>query len=71
MNKALYKKESDKIISLVNNLSRSAQSTSQNFSQEASQRELKKTGKEGVVLIGAVTLMILFSVVFITVWLVN
>ena len=71
MNKALYKKESEKIISLVNNLSSSAQSTSQNLSQEPSQLEIKKTGKEGLVLIGSVTLMVVFSVVFITVWLVN
>ncbi len=71
MNKALYKKESEKIISLVNNLSSSAQSTSQNLSQEASQTDIKSTGKEGLVLVGAVTLIILFTVVFITVWLVN
>ncbi len=71
MNKALYKKESEKIISLVNNLSSSAQSTSQNLSQEASHTDIKSTGKEGLVLVGAVTLIILFTVVFITVWLVN
>ena len=71
MNKALYKKESEKIITLVNNLSSSAQSTSQNLSQEASQTDIKSTGKEGLVLVGAVTLIILFTVVFITVWLVN
>ena len=64
MNKALYKKESEKIISLVNNLSSSAQSTSQNLSQEASQTDIKSTGKEGLVLVGAVTLIILFTVVF-------
>ena len=68
MNKALYKKESEKIISLVNNLSSSAQSASQNVSRPA---DVKKTGKEGLVLVGAVTLVIISSVIFLTVWLVN
>jgi len=68
MNKALYKKESEKIISLVNNLSSSAQSASQNVSRPT---DVKKTGKEGLVLVGAVTLVIISSVIFLTVWLVN
>lgn len=71
MNKDLYKKESEKVISLVNNLSNSVQSATFQDQTQSKNLEYKTSGKEGLVLIGSVVGIILLGVIFMTIWLVS